>query len=132
MPLTEWDKTYELGMREIDDHHRELVELLNKTYDSILYSTDKDEVQTILEDLIKYAEYHFTAEERMMKDVEFRGVKTHLNMHNKFRKQLLDLNRKHLAGTDFVKNDIVLFLWDWLKKHILKYDKKLVGYLSQK
>lgn len=131
MPLTKWDATYELGVRDIDDHHRKLVELLNKAYDSILYSTGKDEVQTILQELIEYAEYHFSAEERMMKDVEFRGKKTHLSKHNNFRRQLLDLEQKHLEGTVFIKNDIVLFLWDWLKEHIVKYDKKLVMCLSR-
>lgn len=131
MPLTEWDTTYELGIPEIDGHHRELVELLNKTYDLILYSTDKFEIQTILQDLIKYTDYHFAAEERIMKEVEFRGVKTHRSKHSNFRKQLSDLMRDNLAGTLYVKNDIVLLLWDWLKKHIQAEDKKLMAYIPK-
>jgi len=131
MPLTEWDTIYELGIQKIDDHHRELVGLLNKTYDLILYSTDKDEIQTVLQELIKYTEYHFAAEEQIMKEVEFRELKTHIGKHRKFRKQLSDLMRDYLAGTHFVKNDIVLILWDWLKEHIQKEDKKLMAYFSK-
>jgi hemerythrin len=128
MPLTEWDKAYELGIQEIDNHHRKLVELLNKAYDLILYSTDRDEIQTILQELIKYTDYHFAAEQQIMKEVEFRGLKTHISKHRNFRKQLSDLMRDSLAGTHFVKNDIVLILWDWLKNHIQKEDKKLMAY----
>ncbi len=131
MPLTIWNSTYELGLQEIDEHHRNLVELLNKTYDLILYSTDNDEIQTILLELIKYTDYHFDVEEQMMKEASFRGLKTHITKHNNFKKQLTVLMQAYLSGAHPVNTDIVLFLWDWLIKHILKDDKKLIAFLSQ-
>jgi hemerythrin len=131
MPLTEWDKSYELGMPELDEHHRKLVELLNKTYDLILYSTNKDEIQAILAELIKYTEYHFEAEERMMKEAGFPGLKTQVTDHDTFKKQLAGLRRDYLSGAPKVNTDIVLFLWDWLKNHIIKGDKAFEAFLSQ-
>lgn len=130
MPLTEWDKSYELGIQEIDEHHQKLVELLNKTYDSILYSTKKDEIQTILAELIKYTDYHFDAEEQMMREAKFTGLKTQVTNHKTFKKQLAILMQNYLSGEPNVNTDIVLFLWDWLKKHILEDDKKFKAYLS--
>ena len=132
MALTEWDNKYELGIQEIDDHHRELVELLNKTYDLILYSTENDDMQKILLKLTMYTEYHFATEEQMMKDAGFTGLKTHKSKHGNFKKQLALLMQDHLSAAPHVNTDIVLFLWDWLHKHILKYDKKFIASLSQK
>ena len=132
MPLTEWDNTYELGIQEIDDHHRELVEILNKTYDLILYSADNEEIQNILLELTKYTDYHFDAEEQLMKEAGFTGLKTHVTKHGNFKKQLAILMQDNLSEAPHVNTDIVLFLWDWLHKHILKYDQKFIAHLLQK
>jgi hemerythrin-like metal-binding protein len=127
MPLTEWNDSYELGIKELDDHHRQLVELLNKAYNQILYSTDKDDIHPILQELIKYSDYHFAAEEQMMRDIGYKGVKSHITKHNNFKKQLTSLMN---SEEPHVNTDIVLFLWDWLIKHILKDDKKLLVCVS--
>jgi hemerythrin-like metal-binding protein len=131
MSLTEWDNRYELGIQEIDKHHQKLVELLNNTYNLILYSANKDEIQTILTELIKYTHYHFDTEKQMMKASRYAGLKTHVSKHNMFKEQLAVMMQNYLLGTPHVDTDIVMFLWDWLQKHILKYDKKLAAYLSQ-
>lgn len=131
MPLTEWDNRYELGIQKIDDHHRVLVELLNKTYDMVLYSTSKNEIQTILLELTKYTDYHFDTEEQMMKEAGFTGLKTHITKHRTFKKQIDVLIQNQLSESPYINSDIVLFLWDWLQKHILKYDKKLITFLLQ-
>ncbi len=132
MPLTEWDSRYELGVHGIDNHHRKLVELLNKAYDSILYSTDNKELQAILAELIKYADYHFCTEEQMMKEARFKGLKSHVSNHDTFRTQLAALKQNYHSGAQRVNTDIVLFLWNWLEKHILRDDKVLAASLAQK
>jgi hemerythrin-like metal-binding protein len=132
MPLTEWDDRYILGIEEIDEHHRKLIELLNKAYNLILYSTDKGEIETILTELTEYTDYHFNAEEQMMKKIGYAGLDAQVSNHNSFKKQLSDLMQNHLSGAPHVNTDVVLFLWDWLGKHILKDDKEWAAYLSQK
>ena len=131
MALTVWDDRYELGMPEIDDHHQKLVELLNRTYEMLLFSTEKEAIQAILAELTNYTEYHFHAEERTMKEVRFRGHKVHIANHNNFREQIAVLNKKYLSASAHVNADIVLFLWDWLNRHILDDDKKLSACLAR-
>ena len=132
MSLTEWDNRYELGIQMIDEHHKKLVELMNNTYNLILYSTKKDEMQTILTELLKFTHYHFDAEVQIMIESEYAGLKTHVSEHNIFKKQLDEMMQNYLSGAPHVDTDIVIFLWDWLQKHILKYDKKLAAYLSDR
>jgi hemerythrin len=81
-----------------------------------------------LEELIRYADYHFDAEEQMMKGISFKGIKSHKTKHNKFKNQLSDLMQNYLSGEPHVNTDIVLFLRDWLINHILKDDKKFADY----
>lgn len=131
MSLTEWDDKYELGIQEIDEHHQKLVELLNNTYKAILYSTDKDAVQTILSELEKYTDYHFGTEVQMMKEASYPELVTHASNHNTFKKQIAVLTQSYHSGAPHVNTDIVLFLWDWLQMHILKDDKDMAAYLAQ-
>jgi hemerythrin len=132
MSLTEWNARYELGVREMDDHHRKLVELLNKAYELILYSFDEDKLHVILSELVKYADYHFSAEEALMKEAGFAGRKMHVSSHNTFKEHLAGLRKSSHSEDPHVINDMVLFLWDWLNRHILDYDKKFAVYLSRK
>jgi hemerythrin len=80
-PVIEWDSSYELGVQTIDDHHRELIDLLNKSYDLLLYSTDEEGMQFILYELAEYADYHFDAEERLMTEVSYKGLMPHVDKH---------------------------------------------------
>jgi len=131
MHVIEWDNTYELGIQIIDDHHRELIELLNKSYDLLLFSTDKAGIKTILQELTDYADYHFNAEERLMDEVGYKGLVPHVDKHSSFKHQLAVLMQDYLSSSPNVNTDIILFLSDWLKKHILKDDRKFTIYLSK-
>jgi len=131
MHVIECDKTYELGIQIIDDHHRKLIELLNNSYDLLLFSTDKAEIKTILQELADYADYHFNAEEHLMNEVSYKGLMPHVDKHNSFKNQLAVLMQDYLSRSPNVNTDIILFLSDWLKKHILKDDRKFAIYLSK-
>jgi hemerythrin-like metal-binding protein len=131
MNLIEWNDTYELGVKVIDEHHRKLIELLNCSYDILLCSGDKAGMKTILKELADYTNYHFDFEERLMAEVGYRGLGPHALKHNSFREQVSALMQDHLSRSPNVNTDIVLFLCDWLKKHILKEDRKFTIYLSR-
>src|SRR5512141_1126992 len=131
MQVIEWDSSFELGIQAIDAHRRELIGLLNKCYDLLLFSSDKDELQLILYELVEYADYHFDAEERLMKEVSYKGLIPHIDKHNDFNNQLTVLMQNYLSRSPDVNIDIIIFLSSWLKKHILKDDKKFAIYLSK-
>ena len=131
MPLIQWDNTYESGLQEIDDHHQKLLEILNRAYDAKLYSTDKEEIQTIFQELINYSNYHFDTEEQILKDAGLPGLNAHIRKHNYFKNQLDAMMQEFISGGPQVNTDIVLFLWEWLKNHILEDDMQLFSKLSK-
>jgi len=111
--------------------YQKLVELLNKTYDIILYSTKKRDIEQILKELIDYTNYHFAAEERLMKENKCSGYRAHVNRHNEFKQQLNALYAGYHSGEAFVSTDVVLFLREWLINHILKTDNKIASQVVQ-
>ena len=62
-----WKDNYSVGNPEIDDQHRDLFNLCNQLSESL---TEK-ECKFIIMKLFKYTRLHFTAEEKLMKDLEF-------------------------------------------------------------
>jgi hemerythrin len=130
MHLIEWDYTYELGIETIDGHHRQLIELLNQTYDLLLHSADKAEIQTILQELLRYTEYHFAAEEQLMNEAGYKGLVPHIAKHDGFKDRLAVLLEDYRSGSPDVNTDMVLFLSVWLRKHILHDDRKFASYLK--
>jgi len=131
MHVIEWDSSYELGIETIDDHHRKLIELLNTSYDLLLHSTDKEGMQFVLYELAEYADYHFGAEEYLMNTVSYKGLLPHIDKHNSFKDQLAVLMKDYLSQSPNINTDIILFLSDWLRKHILIEDRKFTTYLSR-
>lgn len=89
-------------------------------------------MQLILYELAEYADYHFEAEEHLMNEVSYKGLVPHVDKHNNFKNQITDLMQDYLSRSPNVNTDIILFLSDWLKKHILKDDRKFTNYLSKR
>jgi len=67
----------------------------------------------------------------LMNEVGYKGLMPHIAKHNNFKNQITDLMQDYFSKSPNVNTDIILFLSDWLKKHILKDDRKFAIYLSK-
>lgn len=61
-----WNKSLEIGIYEIDDQHRKLLDLINLFATNITEGGRLLDVQTLLDQLMEYATIHFRDEERIM------------------------------------------------------------------
>ena len=128
MTLIEWDDSLKLRVNVLDEHHRHLVDLINKSYDAIQLN-DKHIIALILGELFDYAKYHFRTEERLMCECNFPSLLDHEKEHNHFFYQIDELQSKLNVGESLHNIQIVVFLKEWLMNHILLRDKELADYL---
>jgi len=120
-----WYNSYSIGNEEIDNHHRTLFRLFNLTHE---YCSKKQEAYTCqmcIKDLISYAEYHFSAEEHLMRVAEYKDMEKHIIEHNHFRERVLDLSCKVENSDIYVHEELLIFLGNWLINHVVVEDKKL-------
>ena len=122
MPLVEWDDSYLVGIEEIDGHHRHLVELLNSVYDNFTAGASRDTLGSVLDELIDYATYHFTAEEQQMKAAAYPAFDDHSREHNHFSKRITEIQNDFHAGREALTLEVLVFLVNWLTQHILRSD----------
>lgn len=128
MPLVQWNNSYSLGIREFDEHHKHLVELLNKTFDAFVAYKTMDKLGTILHELMAYSEYHFSEEVRWMFRYDFPHYHEHVKQHEDFSREMEAFHQEFIKGNDFIAPGVLSYLKDWLIHHILDSDAKLAQF----
>ncbi|WP_224962440.1 bacteriohemerythrin [Geomonas subterranea] len=116
------------GNREIDAHHRHLVESFNAFLGAFRLRKQKEELGPLLDNLVDYATYHFSAEELWMMDMRYPDVAAHIEEHAAFVRRLSDIQRNFAAGRPAVSLEVLAFLSSWLKTHMRKSDAQVTSY----
>lgn len=124
--MFEMKEEYKTGIRSIDEQHKRLFEIADRTYMLLKdnYTIDKyDKVVELLNELKDYAIYHFKEEEEYMKSINYKRMFTQKIEHDNFIKKLNDIDiRKIDENQDEYILSILGFLNNWLVEHILEKD----------
>ena len=122
MPIVEWNDSYLVGIEDIDQHHRHLVQLLNDTYDAFTDGSHQEKLGGVLDELIDYATYHFACEERWMQDSSYPGLSVHREEHERFIGRIVEIQKDFHARRANLTLEVLSFLKNWLTSHILQND----------
>jgi len=119
----EWNDAMSVGIKAIDDDHKALLALIIKLSNSIENYHDQATIEAIFSELEKYIVYHFTREEAIMREVQYKGIEGHIKSHQRFIDAVPKL-KNTLLTTDSkqVAEETLFFLFDWLINHILGED----------
>lgn len=132
MALMTWDDKFSVNVKEIDNQHKRLVEMLNELHSAMSVGKGKDALGKVLQSLIDYAASHFATEEKYMTKFNFPGYAQHKTEHDKFVKQVLDFQAGFNSGKLALSTEVLQFLKDWLVKHIQGTDKKYGPFFNEK
>lgn len=122
MSLLLWEKSLELGVQQFDEHHKQLVDILNETYDDFISGASHETLGVVLDKLIDYATYHFAAEEHWMKLHGYESYLPHCEEHNRFSCRVVEIQNDFNQGKMHLSIEVLTFLKNWLLDHILKTD----------
>lgn len=124
MSYIEWDQArFGAGIDHIDEQHRQLFETVNDLHAAMTEGRGRDELETILEDLESYTNYHFGDEETFMQDCGYAAdcascFRTHADVHREFETRVAEIRFRYEAGEMTVTMDTLEFLRTWLTSHI--------------
>ena len=121
------DKKLQLNIVEMDNQHRELVNILQQTNDLQRVSDTRKDLfmPIILKKLIFYAQYHFSYEEEQMARYNFNRIHTHKGIHKSFVQDINSFYEKLKNGDANVTDQLISYLKNWVVEHILQEDKLL-------
>lgn len=127
----EWSADLELGIPEIDKQHRELVAILNRLYDAVERGEREEGIQSALEGAARYADYHFSSEEKFMESIHYPDLDAHRRLHEMYVQEYRSMAERYQQGDQRVIRDLAAFLLSWLYTHIQKADRKYATFFHQ-
>lgn len=120
----EWKPEYSVGDPAIDQEHRELVDLVNRTAVAILERRPDGDVQRAFGDLIRAVSAHFALEERQMRETGYDQLRPHKDDHERLIDVLRDLMDEPREGED-VAEVLTRELEEWFAGHFREHDSRL-------
>ena len=131
MAFIVWDEIYATGIVSIDDQHKHLISLLNRMFEALLQKRGKEEVSYVIEEMNRYAVYHFHAEESLMEQAEYPDLAEHRIYHDAFNAKVNDFSYKYNQNDDALSAEVTIFLTNWLNEHLSTIDQKYVPWLKK-
>lgn len=132
MKTLEWKSEHSVGIEIIDSQHKKILALINALNEEEKGKVSAKDFFTILNDLIQYAQEHFTTEETMMKAVGYPQYLEHKQEHDAFVERVFIFNAQLQSSKGELFKEVANFLAEWYDFHILTIDKRYGPYLRQK
>ncbi len=128
-----WNSALELGVREIDDQHRELFRRIDLLVDAMMKKRGPDELASLFDFLGTYVYEHFAAEEQLMRVHAYPQRAEHEAEHRRFIEDFKELQREYVkeGGTALLLVKVNGRVTQWLAGHIARTDRELGKHLKR-
>lgn len=128
----EWRKSLSIGVDEIDNQHKELLQRFDRLLRACEEGRGKSELSGLLSFLDEYVVRHFRDEESIQRLRGFPGYEAHKQEHDYFIAKLRalqeEINSKGVAIHHVMETNNLLL--KWLINHISKVDTELGKFLK--
>ncbi len=126
----EWKQKYCVGIKQIDDQHKSLVDMITRLQEIANERDSITEMRNVIKDIVKYTKFHFSEEEKFMNKIGFPERVYHKDLHDGLIRQVIELLQGLKFGRQLSSIDLIDFLKDWLINHIIKEDIKIGNYYN--
>ncbi len=131
-----WKDNFSVNIRSIDEQHMELFRLGTNLYNlvSVKDGVDRyDEIMSVVSELANYTVEHFTFEEGMMKTNDYPNFNEHKVQHDAFIDKIKSIKSEEVDMRQRkVAMDLIVFVANWIEKHILVTDMQYKEFLNEK
>ena len=104
--------------------------IINELSDAMMNKKGYIIVPHILEKLVDYIQFHFTTEEEIMRDTKYPALDEHCQEHLAMTTRVIEFKRAYAKNHEINVVEMLNFLCDWLKEHIVVSDKKLRAHIQ--
>jgi hemerythrin len=118
--LLTWTPDLSVGIGVIDRQHQRIVDYINMLHDARLRQ-DSEAVAAVLNGLVDYTLTHFSFEEALLAEAQYRFATPHKKVHELFIRRIGDYQQRFARGED-LSAQIQAMLAEWLIKHIKHED----------
>jgi hemerythrin len=126
MTTIEWKEEYSVNVKELDNQHKRLIDLMNGAYDAFYESKSKEQVRKLIDEVLAHTAIHFSTEEKYFDKFNYEFTEEHKNEHYKLTRDAAAISIDFTNNGVAVVPKLIEFLDNWLTNHIVIHDKKYV------
>lgn len=131
-----WDHTLSIGIKEIDEQHQELVNIISQV--EMLFKQSLDgggdviEIRKVIESLGTFAASHFEKEEQLMSKIGYPELEKHKEEHLTFVRYVDDMTIEKInQSEETALIQLFAFLSNWVVSHIKKEDFDYKAFINR-
>jgi hemerythrin len=121
-----WSSVHLVGIEVIDEQHAHLASLMDTLFTMLKAGADQGTARGQLNEIVRYARFHFATEEELMTTDQIDDLVPHRNAHQRL---LEDIEKLDLPDDNSGISLILRYLQEWLFRHIDGCDRQLADAL---
>lgn len=133
MPHIMWRSRMSVGVDQIDDDHKRLINCLNDLDRAIDGDGDVYEPKAVAQQLLTLVQYtrdHFEREEELMRSISYADYDEHRREHEEGRLALQKISQTFCADPNREEaRRIYTFALEWLMHHIMIVDTRMARHV---
>jgi hemerythrin len=122
--LRAWNQSYSVGVDNLDQDHRKLVDMINKLHEAMTTGQSNAVISPLISSLKEYSLTHFNNEETYMQQINYPNLEDQKKQHDIFVNKIKEFESELLKGNKMLATRVIPFLSNWLFQHIMNEDMK--------
>lgn len=118
----QWSDSLNLGVAEIDNEHKQLLQVANELLDAVAHGRGEDAIERAVAQLREYTVTHFAHEEKYMERIAYPQLQEHVQQHKELTDKVKEFQRARFLQEEVSVDSVKNFLKTWLLEHILVED----------
>ncbi|MGA8529044.1 MAG: bacteriohemerythrin [Acidobacteriaceae bacterium] len=130
MAIFAWNESYSVRVRQMDEQHQKLFEIINRLAEAMRIGKGDDVVRDTVEQMAVYTRTHFLQEEVLMRQTGYPALPAHQEQHRKLMAEVEQYKRALEEGRSASSVSLLNFVRQWLMHHIRDSDKAYSDHLN--
>jgi len=129
--VPDWNKKYNIGIELVDLQHQYFLNLIKRLSKYLDHDLSKYMITRIINEILKYADFHFQSEENLMLIENYPEYEKHEELHKDLIEDIGTFLNYYSKG-EKQPAELIEFLLKWFIDHTLEEDKKFGDYIRIK
>lgn len=125
-----WKTIYNVGVSELDDQHREIINILNEL--AYLLQEGRGNLNNSLDKLVEYTNFHFQAEESYCTKCNYPFIDNDLKEHRELRERIFYLKDRFETCGQIHIDEVTELTKEIQVKHMMLSGKRIGIYLTER
>jgi hemerythrin len=125
MVLLQWKDEYATGIDEVDEEHKDLIDVINRLHELLLADDARMTVPAFFARLLDGVSAHFALEERIMGESRYADLSAHREDHERLLEEIRDVMEAFGHAEEVDSVDLAMRLEPWFRHHFATHDLRL-------